>query len=181
MTGLAPAEYPNIPQEMTISIDPKINRAILAGCSQEIKSSAEFRKVIAGASVPEPPPENEPREKAEGRAKTPLTLKIILAALACVLAAVVFWMVRSEYRKNAATTPPQEPPEKFIAAATKLPDWKQEFLADREKRFAGLVLPRLSGQNISELLSWEFVSPKAMLAEVSRAIGSSRRTSYLCA
>jgi len=172
LTGLAPAEYPTIPPEMTISVDPKVNRAILAGCSQEIKSSAEFRKVIAGASVPEPPPENEPHEKAEGRAKTPLALKIILAGSILILAAAVFWMVRAGYRKSAGTTPPQESLEKSIAAATKLPDWKQEFLADREKRFAGLVLPRLSGQNISELLSWEFVSPKAMLAEVSRAIGS---------
>ena len=47
LTGLAPAEYPTIPQEMTISVDPKINRAVLAGCSQEIKSSAEFRKLIS--------------------------------------------------------------------------------------------------------------------------------------
>ena len=47
LTGLAPEEYPTIPQEMTISVDPKINRAVLAGCSQEIKSSAEFRKLIS--------------------------------------------------------------------------------------------------------------------------------------
>ena len=53
LTGLAPAEYPTIPQEMTISVDPKINRALLAGCSQEIKSSAEFRKAVAGKVIPQ--------------------------------------------------------------------------------------------------------------------------------
>ena len=52
LTGLAPAEYPTIPQEMTISVDPKINRALLAGCSQEIKSSVEFRKAVAGKVIP---------------------------------------------------------------------------------------------------------------------------------
>ena len=54
LTGLAPKEYPTIPQEMTISLDPKINRAVLAGCSQSVKSSAEFRKIIAGKAVPSP-------------------------------------------------------------------------------------------------------------------------------
>lgn len=47
LTGLSPAEYPEIPQDMTISIDPRICRAARAGEKEKIGSSAEFRKLIS--------------------------------------------------------------------------------------------------------------------------------------
>ena len=117
LTGLAPAEYPTIPQEMTISVDPKINRAVLAGCSQEIKSSVEFRKAVAGKVIPQPQKKPATKIVTVERVKTPLTLKIILTVLILILSAAVFWMVRTEYRKSAAMKQQQELLEKSIAAA----------------------------------------------------------------
>ena len=107
LTGLAPNEYPTIPQEVTISLDPKINRALLAGCNKEIKSSAEFRKAVAGEVVPQPQKKTETKIVTVERVKIPLTLKIILTVLILILAAVVFWMVRSEYRRNEKINHPQ--------------------------------------------------------------------------
>ena len=196
LTGLAPAEYPTIPPEMTISVDPKINRALLAGCSQEIKSSAEFRKAVAGEVMP--PPQKKPDTKivTVERVKTPLTLKIILAVLALTLAAVVFWIVRTEYRKSTATKQQQELPAKSIAAAPEhpdwqqelpaksiaeapeLPDWEQEFLRDREERLKPWFhrFGLLKGSHFQELLDHAVFTKESIRPQVDKLMHLHRGT-----
>jgi len=170
LTGLAPNEYPTIPQEITISVDPKINRAILAGCSQEIKSSAEFRKAVAGKVVP--PPQKKPDTKivTVERVKTPLTLKIILTVLTLILAAAVFWMARTEYRRSAATKQQQAMLEKSIAEAPELPDWKQEFLRDRKERLKPWFhrFGLLKGSYIQELLNHKVFTKESIEPQVDK-------------
>ncbi len=172
LTGLAPAEYPAIPPEMTISVDPKINRAILAGCRQEIKSSAEFKEIIGGKTIPEPPPEKKTKIVTVERVKIPLTLKIILTILILILAAVVFWMVRSEYRRSAATEQQQELLAKSIAAAPVFPDWEQDFLRDREERL-NLWLHRfglLKGEHFQELLNHKVFTKESIRPQVNKLL-----------
>ena len=170
LTGLAPAEYPTIPQEMTISVDPKINRAVLAGCSQEIKSSAEFRKAVAGKVIPQPQKKPETKIVTIERVKTPLTLKIILTVLTLILAAVVFWMVRSEYLKSAATKQQQELLAKSIASAPELPDWKQEFLRDRKERLNPWFhrFGLLKGSYFQELLNHKVFTKESIEPQVDK-------------
>ena len=170
LTGLAPAEYPTIPQEMMISVDPKINRAVLAGCSQEIKSSAEFRKAVAGKVIPQPQKKPETKIVTIERVKTPLTLKIILTVLTLILAAVVFWMVRSEYLKSAATKQQQELLAKSIASVPELPDWKQEFLRDRKERLRPWFhrFGLLKGSYFQELLNHKVFTKESIEPQVDK-------------
>ena len=88
LTGLAPAEYPTIPPEMTISLDPVISKATRVGCTQEVKSSAEFKKLITGKSVANQPQENI--EKQAAIVKIKLTVAIIVAMLAAM--AGFYWL-----------------------------------------------------------------------------------------
>lgn len=170
LTGLAPNEYPTIPQEITISVDPKINRAILAGCSQEIKSSAEFRKAVAGKVVPPPQKKTDTKIVTVERLKTPLTLKIILTVLTLILAAVIFWIIRTEYRRSAATKQQQELLAKSIAAAPELPDWKQEFLQERKERLREYFqrFGLLQGSYFQELLDHEVFTKESIRPQVDK-------------
>lgn len=50
LTGLPVGEYPSIPASMTISADVALGRAYREACRQPVRSSAEFRKLLAGPS-----------------------------------------------------------------------------------------------------------------------------------
>ena len=102
--------------------------------------------------------------------KTPLTLKIILAVLTLILAAAVFWMVRTEYRKSAATKQQQELLAKSIAAAPELPDWKQEFLRDRKERLKPWFhrFGLLKGSYFQELLNHKVFTKESIEPQVDK-------------
>ena len=46
MTGLAAKEYPSLPEDMTISVDANLNRAVRESCTKPIHSTAEFRDLL---------------------------------------------------------------------------------------------------------------------------------------
>ena len=50
LTGLPVGEYPSIPASMTISADAALGRAYREACRQPVRSSAEFRKLLAGSA-----------------------------------------------------------------------------------------------------------------------------------
>ena len=52
LTGLPVGEYPSIPENMTISMDASLGRALRESCKQPVRSSAEFRKLLQGKNVP---------------------------------------------------------------------------------------------------------------------------------
>lgn len=169
LTGLAPGEYPAIPQDLTLSLDPRINRALRAGCSQEIKSAADFRKIVAVAGV-QTPQKSKPQVVTVERLKTPLTLKIVLAVLALTLAAVVFWIVRTESRKSAATEQQQAMLEKSIAEAPELPDRNEDFLRDRAERLKPWFhrFSLLKGSHFQELLDHAVFTKKSIEPQVDK-------------
>ena len=51
LTGLPVEDYPSIPENMTISTDAALGRALRDSCSQPVRSSAEFRKLMQGKDV----------------------------------------------------------------------------------------------------------------------------------
>ncbi len=169
LTGLAPGEYPAIPQDLTLTLDPRINRALRAGCSQEIKSAAEFRKIVAVAGV-QTPQKSKPQVVTVERLKTPLTLKIVLAVLALTLAAVVFWIVRTESRKSAATEQQQAMLEKSIAEAPELPDWNEDFLRDRAERLKPWFhrFGLLKGSHFQELLDHAIFTKESLAPQIDK-------------
>ena len=46
LTGLPVGEYPSIPENLTISMDASLGRALRESCKQPVRSSAEFRKLL---------------------------------------------------------------------------------------------------------------------------------------
>ncbi|MBR4663040.1 MAG: protein kinase, partial [Lentisphaeria bacterium] len=52
LTGLPVGEYPSIPENMTISLDASLGRAFRESCKHPVRSSAEFRSLLQGKSIP---------------------------------------------------------------------------------------------------------------------------------
>ncbi len=48
LTGLPVREYPGLPEEMTISVDAGLNRALRESCTHPVYSAAEFRRLLQG-------------------------------------------------------------------------------------------------------------------------------------
>lgn len=46
LTGLPVREYPGLPEDMTISVDAGLNRALRESCTHPIGSAAEFRRLL---------------------------------------------------------------------------------------------------------------------------------------
>ncbi|MBP5183037.1 MAG: protein kinase, partial [Lentisphaeria bacterium] len=46
LTGLPVREYPSIPENMTISVDAALGRALREGCTKVIRSAEEFRQLL---------------------------------------------------------------------------------------------------------------------------------------
>ena len=55
LTGLAVTEYPSLPADVTISMDANLNRALRESCKNSIRSSDEFRKLLAQRSKDKQP------------------------------------------------------------------------------------------------------------------------------
>ena len=191
LTGLAPAEYPTIPQEMTISVDPKINRAILAGCSQEIKSSAEFRKAVAGKVIP------QPQKKTD--TKRNFFIKLIICIAVIVPAIWIFQFFKGHVPDNqtvivepsAAPVVPsavrQQPvgsapavvidqtpentevPEKSLFEYPQLPDLNYEYYRGRKTTAADVFrhFELYQGKYLPELLNHRIFSARLVMSEIS--------------
>ena len=86
LTGLPVGEYPSIPENMTISMDASLGRALRESCKQPIRSSAEFRKLLGKNASPDTPKENDVRVTVQsesnpwlGRILFPLFLLVLLS------------------------------------------------------------------------------------------------------
>jgi len=172
LTGLAPAEYPTIPPEMTISLDPVISKATRVGCSQKVKSSAEFKKLITGKmeSVP-------PQKKAEPPKFTIVEVKkssapwiVAFCILALILGAMVFWLIKPEYSHSREQKKTQEEFGNTVVPEYKFPDWKSEFETDRRERAKEYFnrFGLLTGSYFQELLTREMFDEKSIEPEIKR-------------
>lgn len=183
LTGLAPTEYPEIPQNITLSLDPAINRALCAGCDrdQTVRSAEEFRRIVAGKSVPSTPTaKSEQKIRTAGQTKTMRTFKIAFLALALVLVAIVLWIVRSEYRQRAGNDPEQErtgktQPESApaeLGGLHEFPDIKQEFLRKRAAQTENLFRKGklFTAEKFQELLSHQVYTVAAFDQKVDQTM-----------
>ena len=48
LTGLPVREYPALPEDLTISLNADLNRALRESCSHPVRSTAEFRRLLRG-------------------------------------------------------------------------------------------------------------------------------------
>ena len=83
MTGLAVKEYPSLPEDMTISVDANLNRAVRESCSNPIRSTAEFRELLKNRKCV---PNEQPSKKF-------FKSKLLLILLVFILAVVLFYLL----------------------------------------------------------------------------------------
>ena len=81
LTGLPVGEYPSIPQNMTISMDASLGRALRESCKQPVRSSAEFRKLLEKKASPDTPKESDVRVTVSGRPGRILLVLFLLVLL----------------------------------------------------------------------------------------------------
>jgi len=172
LTGLAPAEYPTIPQEMTISLDPVISKATRVGCSQEVKSSAEFKKLITGKieSVPQQKKAEPPKFTIVEVRKSSAPWIVAFGILALILGAMVFWLIKTEYNHFPEQEKTQEEFGNTVVPEYKFPDWGSEFETDRRERAKEYFnrFGLLTGSYFQELLTREVFDKKSIEPEVKR-------------
>ena len=172
LTGLAPAEYPTIPPEMTISLDPVISKATRVGCSQEVKSSAEFKKLITGKieSVPQQKKAEPPKFTIVEVRKSSVPWIVAFGILALILGAVVFWIIKTEYSHFREQKKAQEEFGNTVVPEYKFPDWKSEFETDRRERAKEYFnrFGLLTGSYFQELLTREMFDKKSIEPEIKR-------------
>ncbi|MBO4633228.1 MAG: hypothetical protein J5858_15020, partial [Lentisphaeria bacterium] len=85
LTGLPVGEYPSIPENMTISVDASLGRAFRESCKQPVRTSAEFRKLLAGKAAPEPPKSNDVRMTVQSESAGWLGNILLILALLVLL------------------------------------------------------------------------------------------------
>ena len=172
LTGLAPAEYPTIPPEMTISLDPVISKATRVGCSQEVKSSAEFKKLITGKieSVPQQKKAEPPKFTIVEVRKSSAPWIVAFGILALILGAMVFWLIKTEYNHFPEQEKTQEEFGNTVVPEYKFPDWKSEFETDRRERAKEYFnrFGLLTGSYFQELLTREMFDKKSIEPEIKR-------------
>ena len=98
-----------------------------------------------------------------------------MTVLTLILAAVVFWMVRTEYRKKSEIRQHQEALENSLAAASaEFPDWKQEFLRDRKERLKPWFhrFGLLKGSYFQELLNHKVFTKESIAPQVDKLMES---------
>lgn len=172
LTGLAPSEYPTIPPEMTISLDPVISKATRVGCSQEVKSSAEFKKLITGKieSVPQQKKAEPPKFTIVEVKKSSASWIVAFCILALILGTMVFWLIKTEYNHFPEQEKTQEEFGNTVVPEYKFPDWKSEFETDRRERAKEYFnrFGLLTGSYFQELLTREMFDKKSIEPEIKR-------------
>ena len=98
LTGLPVGEYPSIPENMTISMDASLGRALRESCKQPIRSAAEFRKLLKGKT--------EIAEPKQGKSRMTVHSKffgwLILIFLMLILLSGILLVI---YVNSAGKTP----------------------------------------------------------------------------
>ncbi len=162
LTGLAPSEYPSIPPEMTISLDPAINRALLAGCSQKITSGNEFRQIIFHAK------RQVPKKKRQ--------YYFWLLALLTIPGGISFLLYSGTTATPPAPAPeaaeissPPDVPEKSLFEYPQLPDLNYEYYRGRKTTAADVFrhFELHQGKYLPELLNHRIFSARSVMAEIS--------------
>ena len=174
LTGLPPGEYPSIPPDMTISVDPRLSRALRAGCSRRIGSSAEFRKVIAAPDLPRPPRAETEKRSAAATSRKPRVVAFAAAVAAAVVAGVAFRIVRSGNMEHENPAKDREtakdPPAR--TERSPIPDRDAEFRRDRAERakrwFRRFGL--LEGARLRELLTRRVFAKQDIEPELERLL-----------
>jgi len=158
LTALPPAEYPVIPPEMTISLDPQLNSALLAGCRRKVNSAAEFRSLIQA-----------PSDKTAPRQHNRKVVTVILTASVVLLLTAVFWGVKI-YTNTRQRTTAAEPAVTAVAATPAAAGNQADFPRSPQQRFADINPNPITVQTLPDLLKHELISPRAMLGTVFRAM-----------
>lgn len=170
LTGLPPREYPAIPGEMTISIDPRLSRAMRAGCTRRIASAAEFRRFMDGETPASPSGTGAARRPVAGW-KRCLTVAVPLLLLAAAGAAA--WPVLRE-RTIPREVPPEKAAEMREPAAAALPGSGESRTRRALELFADAGL--FSGKkHIVSLLTHQLFFRRGAASEVTAMI---RHTPY---
>ena len=176
LTGLSPAEYPAIPPEMTISLDPAVNRAILAGCSQKITSGAEFRRFVFHAV----------KQTAKQKRQYHLWL-LPVAAICGGISFLLYFLMTSKAEVPAAPpaevpaalpaevspapVPPPVPaaPQRSLFDYPQLPDLNYEYYRGRKTTAADVFrhFELYQEKYLPELLNHRIFSARLVMPEIS--------------
>jgi len=81
LTGMPVGEYPSIPENMTISLDASLGRAVRESCKHPVRSSAEFRSLLQGKILPAQEPDTR---KRNAKIRKILAVSILILLLASV-------------------------------------------------------------------------------------------------
>ena len=90
LTGLAVAEYPSLPADMTISVDANLNKALRESCTVPINSTAEFRKLLAGKQITPYP------RKTENKRQLPLKQILPIFVIVALLGGFVYLFMQQQ-------------------------------------------------------------------------------------
>ena len=137
LTGLPVGEYPSIPENMTISMDASLGRALRESCKQPVRSSAEFRKLLQGKNVP----------TREQRTEVFRSWKILWFLVLFILLLIGFLLIRI---KVLDETPPTE---RTVTKVVSEPVPKQEVNPKMEESSEKIQAPQRLPMQKAELFS----------------------------
>ena len=96
LTGLPVGEYPSIPENMTISMDASLGRALRESCKQPVRSSAEFRKLLEKKASSDTPKENDVRVTVQpGSSGRPGRILLVLFLLVLLSGGLLSLYIKS--------------------------------------------------------------------------------------
>jgi len=106
LTGLPVGEYPSIPENMTISMDASLGRALRESCKQPVRSSAEFRKLLEKRPSPDAPKGNDVRMTVQTESN-PWPVRIMLVLFLLVLGSGgLFFLYKKSVRETQVIPKP---------------------------------------------------------------------------
>ena len=135
MTGLAVKEYPSLPEDMTISVDANLNRAVRESCTKPIHSTAEFRDLLKN------------KKAVKSKRPTIKFFKVTLLLITLLFVALVVLFYLFTQPKVQEETKSVQPVKVDIEAETRLNEL-QNTEADFQKALQATVL------NIFEKSKW---------------------------
>ena len=135
MTGLAVKEYPSLPEDMTISVDANLNRAVRESCTKPLHSTAEFRDLLKN------------KKAVKSKRPTIKFFKVTLLLITLLFVALVVLFYLFTQPKVQEETKSVQPVKVDIEAETRLNEL-QNTEADFQKALQATVL------NIFEKSKW---------------------------
>ena len=157
LTGLPVGEYPSIPENMTISMDASLGRALRESCKQPIRSAAEFRKLLQGKSIP----------AQESMKPNTRILKISVVVILLLLAACgILWLLGTVAKNLSGITPEEKEMLKRLADRQKKEAAEREKLAaEQEKVDAELKIVAARQKKAAAELDATLKEARASMAE----------------